>query len=119
MSGSAQLQTWGKLCEHAHMGIGATAILIFCAVVMAACRVSGINWMRTAFATALGSVTLYLAYGFAFRLRMQHDLKLSPHDGQSGMDVLAFAILVAPIATILVVLFFIWITRPEKPTNDR
>jgi len=101
------------------MGIGATALLIFCAAIVVACQVRGISWMRTASATALGSVSLYLSFGLAFDFRAQQLMELSPHDGQSGMDVLAFAILVAPVATIFVVLAFLWITRPCKQTNVR
>ena len=101
------------------MGIGVTATLGVCFAIIVACRVSGVIWVRTAFATAIGAVTLYLSYGIAFRLRLQHDLKLSPHDGQSGMDVFAFAILVAPVATIFAVLVFLRITRPARPTIDR
>jgi hypothetical protein len=67
----------------------------------------------------LGANRIRYRESIAFRLRLQHDLKLSPHDGQSCMDVLAFAILVAPVATIFAVLVFLRITRPARPTNDR
>ncbi len=75
--------------------------------------------MRTAFATAIGGITLYFSYGLAFSLRVEHDMKLSPHDGQAWIDVLAFAILAAPIATIIIVVLFLWITRPGQPPKDR
>lgn len=101
------------------MRISVTATLCVCFAILVACRVNGVNWVRTAFATAIGGVTLYLSYGIALRFRLQHDLKLSPHDGQSGMDVLAFAILAALVATVFAVLVCLRITRPARPTNDR
>lgn len=99
------------------MGIGLTAILVLCAVILAVCRAGGVNWFRSALATVIGGATAYFSFGIAFRLRLEHDLKLSPHDGQSGMDVLAFAILTAPAVAIIAVLLFLWITRSRKPTD--
>ena len=109
-------------CEHADvgckyaMGIGITAISIFSAAIMVVCRVRSVSWTRTALAVILGSLSLYLSFGIALELRTQHLMKVSPHDGQSAMDVLAFAILVASAASTLVVLFFLWSTRIRKAT---
>jgi hypothetical protein len=99
------------------MEIGAVAVLVFCAAIIAACRIRSVSWLRTAFSTAIGIATLYISFGFALRLRLQYDEKLSPHDGQSGMDALAFAILVAPAASIAATLFFLWITKSKRSIN--
>jgi hypothetical protein len=96
------------------MGIGITAISIFCAAIMVVCRVKGVSWTRTALAAILGILSLYLSFGIALELRTQHLMKVSPNDGQSAMDILAFAILVAPAASTLVVLVFLWSTRIRK-----
>jgi len=100
------------------MGIGIISILIFCAAVMISCRIWGVNWGRTALAAAIGGATLYFSYGIAFNFRLQHDMQLSSQDGQSGMDVLAFAILAAPIAAIVAVILFLLITKPRHSSDD-
>ncbi len=101
------------------MSIGLIAISTYCAAVIASCVIWGVKWTRTAIATAIGGLSLYFSYGIAFNLWLQHDVKLARHDGQSGMDVLAFAILAALTAATAIVILFIWITRHRQTPSDR
>lgn len=101
------------------MSIGIIALAAYCVAVIASCLIWGVQWTRTAIATAIGGLSLYFSYGLAFNLWLHHDMKVAPHDGQSGMDVLAFAILAAPTAATVVVILFLWITRIRHTPNDR
>jgi glucan phosphoethanolaminetransferase (alkaline phosphatase superfamily) len=101
------------------MSVGVLAISAYCAAVMAICLLWRVKWTRALIAAAIGGLSPYFSYGIAFDVRIQHDMKLSPHDGQSGMDVLAFAILAAPTAATVTVLLFLWITRRRRTPNKR
>ncbi|WJS98183.1 hypothetical protein [Novosphingobium humi] len=50
---------------------------------------------------AIGAGMAVLSFDLAFHWRMERDARLFPHDGQSGLDVLAFAFYVAAFCAIV------------------
>lgn len=96
------------------MDLGAKAILCFCAVVALFCKLGGIGWAKTALATIIGGITLYIAWELAVYLRLQQDMNASPYDGQAGLDALVFAIMIAPVFAICAVVTFFRLTRRKR-----
>lgn len=49
---------------------------------------------------AVGAGMAVLSFDLAFQWRIERDVRLFPHDGQSGLDALAFAFYVAAFCAI-------------------